>query len=160
MRSVLLVLALSVPAAAVAEPRGADISSLGWMAGCWEARSGAAWTEECWTTPRGGMMLGSSRTGKGDSVTEWETLRIARAVPNGDETTIRLGYFASPGGRPETLFVWSPHPGPGVAFFNLANDYPQRIRYWREGEALVAEIALADGTKAKRWRFRRADRGR
>ncbi len=125
------------------------------MAGCWEEREGDLWTEECWTSSRGGMMLGSSRAGRGEEILEWETLRIQREAPNGDEGTVRLGYLASPGGRGWTLFAWSPSAGAGIAFFNLANDYPQRIRYWREGQDLIAEIALADGSKSKRWRYRR-----
>ena len=32
-----------------------------WMAGCWEARDGDRWSEECWTIPRAGMMMGSGR---------------------------------------------------------------------------------------------------
>ena len=101
-------------------------------------------------------MLGSSRTGRGDSVEEWETLRIERDVANEFGPVIRLGYFASPGGRGAMVFAGSSGPGRAVTFANLAHDYPQRIRYWREGEVLVAEIALADGSKAKRWRYRRA----
>jgi len=38
-------------------------------------------------------------------------------------------------------------------FENRDHDYPQRIRYWREGEVLMAEISLADGSKPMRWRY-------
>lgn len=135
-----------------------DINDLGWMAGCWEQREGDRWTEECWTQPRGGMMFGSSRTGRGDTMIEWEALRIERDAPNGDGPVVRLGYLAAPGGGPWTLFAWSRSGGPGITFYNVANDYPQRIRYWREGRVLVAEIALADGSKPRRWRYRRKGR--
>ncbi len=40
-------------------------------------------------------------------------------------------------------------------FANAAHDYPQRIRYWREGETLNAEISLLDGSKAMRWQYKR-----
>ena len=100
-------------------------------------------------------MLGTSRTGKGGEVVEWEFLRIEREVEISGDRTVRLAYIASPGGRTGTLFAWSGPRGPGIAFFNVANDYPQRIRYWREGRELLAEIALEDGSKARRWRFRR-----
>ena len=126
-----------------------------WMAGCWEQREGDRWTEECWTSPRGGMMLGTNRSGRRAEVLEWEFLRIERQVPISDDRTVRLAYVASPGGRGGTLFAWSGPKGPGISFSNVANDYPQRIRYWREGRELIAEIALEDGSKAKRWRFRR-----
>jgi hypothetical protein len=42
-----------------------------------------------------------------------------------------------------------------VTFVNAVHDYPQRIRYWREGEEMFAEISLADGSKPVRWRYRR-----
>lgn len=132
-----------------------DVSDLGWMAGCWEQRDGDRWTEECWTAPRGGLMLGSSRTGRGDTILEWETLRIERDVPNGEGPVVRLAYFAAPGGRAWTRFAWSSNEGPGVTFYNVANEYPQRIRYWRDGDQLMAEIALEDGGKPRRWRFRK-----
>jgi hypothetical protein len=38
---------------------------------------------------------------------------------------------------------------------NAQHDYPQRIRYWRDGKYLIAETALADGSKAQRWRYSR-----
>ncbi|NYT42741.1 hypothetical protein HZY97_18345 [Sphingomonas sp. R-74633] len=42
-----------------------------------------------------------------------------------------------------------------VEFVDTAHDYPQRIRYWREGTLLMAEISLADGSKPMRWAYRR-----
>jgi hypothetical protein len=44
-----------------------------------------------------------------------------------------------------------------VRFEDRSHDYPQRVRYWRDGEALLAEISMLDGTKAMRWRFRREE---
>jgi hypothetical protein len=29
------------------------------------------------------------------------------------------------------------------------------VRYWREGDVLVGEIAMADGSNPMRWRYRR-----
>ncbi len=149
------------PAAAAAllgaAPPVADVEDLRWMAGCWEQRDGDRWTEECWTAPGGGMMFGSSRTGRGDSTLEWEVLRIERDAPNAEGPAARLAYFAAPGGGPWTRFVWRPG-GPGVTFYNAGNDYPQRIRYWREDDVLNAEIALEDGSKPRRWRYRKIRR--
>ena len=131
----------------------------GWLAGCWEQRDGERWTEECWTSPRGGMMLGGSRSGRGDELLEWEVLRIERNGAYGDGAGVKLAYLASPGGRGWTVFAWSPAEEEGLSFFNLANDYPQRIRYWREGDDLLAEIALADGSKPRRWHYVRKKPG-
>ena len=40
-----------------------------------------------------------------------------------------------------------------IEFSNPAHDYPQRIRYWREGDTLHAEIALLDGSRAVQWSY-------
>jgi hypothetical protein len=148
-------IAAAVALLGAAPPGVPDVNALGWMTGCWEQSEGDRWTEECWTRPRGGLMLGSSRAGRGDRISEWESLRIQGDEANGDGPVVRLGYFASPGGKGWTLFAWSRNEGPGITFFNVANDYPQRIRYWPEGDALIAEIALEDGSKARRWRYRK-----
>lgn len=128
----------------------------GWMAGCWEQQSEQNWTEECWTAPRGGMMMGSSRSGTGGIVTEWETMQIFFEETD-DPAAVRLAFWASPGGANRTMFAWVPSDEPGVTFFNMQNEYPQRIRYWREGRELLAEISLADGSKPRRWRYAPGD---
>jgi hypothetical protein len=126
----------------------------GWMAGCWSqavpSRGEAPkWTEECWMAPRGGVMLGAGRAGSGERLTEWEATQI---VPGPDG---RLVYWASPGGGARVAFT-EVSQGPGeIVFANAGHDYPQRIRYWREGAALNAEISLIDGSKALRWRYKR-----
>lgn len=120
----------------------------GWMAGCWIEKKGDRWTEECWTVPRAGMMMGSSRMGRGDKTISWENLRIVM-----DEGG--MSYIASPGGREPTTFAWQAAKQSGVTFVNVAHDYPQRIRYWREGEMLMAEISLADGSRPMRWAYKR-----
>ncbi|MCX8475079.1 MAG: DUF6265 family protein [Sphingomonas sp.] len=126
-----------------------------WMSGCWEQRSGDRWTEECWMPPRGGIMLGNSRSGTGERVSEWETMQIVLNQENGDGPVVRMAFLAAPRGGDRTMFAWSPGDLPGVAFFNAAHDYPQRIRYWREGERLMAETSLADGSKPRRWTYQR-----
>ena len=125
-----------------------------WMEGCWGQRTGGRWTEECWSSPRCGMMIGYSRSGEGETLAEFELIRIAiESSTPGKPGELR--YIASPGGGNSTVFRSIAKPWPGVIFYNIPNDYPQRIRYWREGEELVAEIAAADGSKPRRWRYRR-----
>lgn len=150
--------ALAMAAALVAAPLCAqDVPQPalpGWMAGCWEMRDGERWAEECWTIPRGGMMLGSGRAGTGDRVASWETMRIALAEPDSGGA-IPMAFVAAPGGTGWTTFGWSPADEDGVTFHNASNDYPQRVRYWREGEQLKAETSLLDGSQAMQWAFRR-----
>jgi hypothetical protein len=133
-----------------AVPAAAPVPQLpGWMAGCWELRDGERWAEECWTIPRAGMMLGSGRTGTGDTLRSWEAMRIALDPAQGRG----MSFMASPGGAPWTIFAWDPADREGLTFRNAATDYPQRVRYWRVGELLRAQISLADGSNAVNWTF-------
>ena len=102
-------------------------------------------------------MIGYSRSGEGGTVSEWETMQIVHAETD-DPAIPWMSFWASPSGQARTQFDWAPGAGPGVAFVNLENDYPQRVRYWREGEQLHAEISLADGSKTVRWRYSRRPR--
>jgi Domain of unknown function (DUF6265) len=122
-----------------------------WLAGSWEMKAGERWGDEHWTSPRGGTMFGTARIGRGEQLIEWETTRIAP-----DEQG-RLAFWASPKGVPATKFVASEQTATSVSFVNTGHDYPQRVRYWREGRVLRAEIALADGTRAIRFEYNRAD---
>ena len=123
-----------------------------WMAGCWEVRSGDKWTEECWTAPRAGIMLGSGRSGTGEALGDWEVMQIQRAETD-DSAIPPMTFYGAPGGQNRTAFVWVAGDSKGVTFVNETHDYPQRIRYWLEGKELVAEIALKDGSKAMSWRY-------
>jgi hypothetical protein len=139
---------------ALAAP-GPDIPALpAWMSGCWESEAGGLWTEECWSEPRGKMMIGHSRTGSGERAHQWESMQLLLEDETDDPAVVRLAFWAAPQGVNRTMFAWAASKQPGLTFYNLENDYPQRIRYWRDGEALMAEIALADGSKARRWRYR------
>jgi len=140
-------------AAAAAAAAGQPAPSLPeWMTGCWEHRAGDRWTEECWSRPRGAMMIGYSRSGEGGTLSEWEVMQIVHAETD-DPAVPWMTFWASPSGQARTRFDWAPSALPGVAFVNLGNAYPQRIRYWREGAQLIAEISLADGGKPRRWRY-------
>lgn len=123
-----------------------------WMAGCWEARSGDTWTEECWTAPRAGIMLGSGRSGRGDKLQSWEVMQIVR-MDSADRAVPKMTFYGAPGAQNRTPFQWVPAKGEIVTFVNEGHDYPQRIRYWREGKELVAETSLKDGSKAQTWRY-------
>lgn len=119
-----------------------------WMSGCWQWQQDERWGEECWTAPRGDQMLGSGRTGEAGKVGSWEFMRIERGEQG-------LSFHASPGGKGWTTFNSANDAGEGVTFVNPDNDYPQRVRYRREGERLHAEIARLDGTDAVSWTFTR-----
>lgn len=120
-----------------------------WLAGRWCTAEGAP-TRTCeqWQPAAGGMMLGTSQMVKGGKTVAFEFLRITM---DGDTAV----YLPQPGGKPSVAFR-AVAGGEGVTFVNAAHDYPQRIHYRRDGDALTAEISLADGSKAMRWSYRRA----
>ena len=121
------------------------------LAGCWEYRRDSdRWTEECWTSARGGLMMGSGRDGKGDSVSTWEWMRIERGA-DGVPT-----FYGSPKGAPAVAFRAAEADATSITFVNAKHDYPQRVRYVRTDSGVEAEISLADGSKPVRWSYRRA----
>lgn len=122
---------------------------LAWLAGRWLSEANGRWTEENWTVPRGGAMLGTSRSGRGETMREFEFLRVA---PGADGV---IAYHAQPGGRPPVAFRLVGREGTSATFENPAHDFPQRIRYVRSGETLTATISAIDGSNAMSWRFRR-----
>lgn len=125
-----------------------------WLAGCWVETREDRWTEECWTSARGGMMLGSGRSGRGDRLGHWETMQIIAADPAA--APAHLVFWGAPRGQNRTAFAWDGKAeANAITFVNAAHDYPQRISYRRDGEELVAETSLIDGTKLMRWRYRR-----
>ena len=118
-----------------------------WMMGAWSEHKGDSWTEEFWTSPRGGIMLGAGRSGKDDTLQIWEQMQI-RAGKDG-----KLTLFAMPRGASSTEFPMIAQTDNSITFENAAHDYPQRIRYWREGALLKAEISKVDGSDAYGWTY-------
>ena len=138
---------------ALTEPAPQPLRLPEWMAGCWESRSGDKWTEECWSEPRGGMMIGYGRSGTGGVLDSWEVMQI-EMIETDDPVVEPLTFYGAPGGQNRTAFSWvRTSTDRGVTFVNLGHDYPQRVRYWREGKDLMAEVSLVDGSKAQRWRY-------
>ncbi len=110
----------------------AGVDALGWLAGCWEGEGGGGRNQECWMAPEGGMMLGVSRV-LSERDTQFEFLRLA---PHGD----RLALLASPGGKPAVAFLLVESVEGLAVFANPEHDFPQRITYRRDGDALTARV--------------------
>jgi Domain of unknown function (DUF6265) len=137
----LLLMGQSSPPARVAE--------LGWMSGRWETEgTNGNLTQENWSEPRGGVMLGYSRSGTEERLREFEFLRI-QAGEDGVPT-----YFAQPGGRPPIGFRLVAHDATSATFENPQHDFPQRIRYERRAGTMMATISRLDGSNAMRWQYR------
>jgi hypothetical protein len=139
-------------ALALAAPLGAQTLSRpslpDWMAGTWMMEDGAQWADEVWTDPRGGIMLGVARMGFGPQLRSWEVTQI-RFKNDGT-----ISFFAQPQGRAPTEFPLVLISEEAIEFANPSHDYPQRIRYWRQGKLLMAEISKLDGSDAMRFNYR------
>jgi len=137
----------------MAEAAAATAPMPAFLAGCWEERRAEnRWTEECWTSPRGGLMIGSGRDGSGDTVCHWEWMRIERG-PDGV-----LTFYGSPKGAAAVGFKATEADARSITFVNAAHDYPQRVRYELTDSALRAEVSLADGSKPNRWSYQPSDK--
>jgi len=145
MRLVLAALAFSLLSGAQAAP--VSVADLAWMSGSWATVAGERWTEEVWVAPRGGVMMGLSRTGQGESLSEYEYIRIQAGA---DGVPV---YWASPGGGPPVGFRLVASDGTSATFDNITHDYPQRIHYRRDGDRLVATISARDGSQAISWNY-------
>lgn len=137
--------------AASADPasaQAAEVAALGWMQGCWERATRSGAVEEQWTAPRGGTMLGVSRTVRGDSTVAWEYLRI---VPRDGG----LVYVATPSGQATAEFTATTVSDTLVVFENPAHDFPQRILYRpAAGDSLHARIEGPRGGEVRGVDFR------
>lgn len=119
---------------AYAQARDAGASELRWLAGCWERRVGALVIEEQWLAPRAGMLLGLSRTTRGDSVIGYEYMRI---YDRGGVVVLA----AAPSGQPPAEFIAPSATAGEVVFENAAHDFPQRVRYQKVGaDSLLGRI--------------------
>ena len=115
------------------------VQDLAWLAGCWERSVGASVMEEQWMRPRGGAMLGMSRTVRRDTTIAYEHLRIY----DRDDRTV---YAALPSGQAMAEFETGSTSDSMVTFENPTHDFPQRIIYRRRGaDSLLARI---EGTRA------------
>ena len=125
------------------------VVDLGWMSGHWATTVNNITTEEAWSAPRGGVMLGYSRATSGELTREFEFLRIIA-----DEDGV-LSYIAQPGGGAPVGFRMTAHGATSVTFDNPQHDFPQRIVYRRSGDTMVATISALDGSHAMSWTYRR-----
>ena len=124
---------------------------LGWLAGHWVHVGREGWAEETWTSPRGGVMLGTGLAGKGDLAKSFEFMRIVDDPERGLPV-----FWGSPGGKPPVAFPLAMEgPRQEVAFENPEHDYPTRISYRRQGKVLIATISGRGGANLQTWRFKR-----
>jgi hypothetical protein len=129
----------------------AQLPDFSWLTGNWCAppKRGAV-TCETWAPMEKGVMHGKGTTRAAERVTTNETMRITV-----DDSGIF--FHAEPANQKPADFraVAFSTEGRSVTFEDRSHDYPQRVRYWRDGEGLRAEISQFDGSKAMQWTFHR-----
>ena len=114
-----------------------SITRVAWLHGCWQGTIGQASVEEQWMSPRGGSMLGMSRTVRGGQTTGYELILLK-------ERDGRLAYEAHPSGQASAVFLSREVSDATVVFENLQHDFPQRIGYRLSGAGALA--AWVEGT--------------
>ncbi len=133
------------------KPAKAKIDDLAWLAGAWLGTPGKSSTEERWSPPGGGAMLGVSRTVKDAKMVAFEYLRVVERAGG-------LVYVAQPSGNPPTEFVLTEMEGTRAVFENPRHDSPQRITYELSTEGgLTASIGFIHGGRPQRFEFQREE---
>jgi hypothetical protein len=132
---------------------GGDVERLAWLEGRWVGEKDGTATEERWTAPLGGALLGLHADVKGGRLRSWEFLRI-------DTTPEGTFYFASPRSAPPTPFKLVEISDRRAVFENRQHDFPRRIVYWLDtAGALHARIEGPQGGKtvSVEWIWTRAE---
>ena len=134
-------------AAALLQTAPAATPDLSWIAGYWLDCSNGREVSETWSDPRGGLSVGHAMTVENGRVS-FELSHIRR-TPQG------FAYVAQPGGVPPTVFVVAETGPMRAVFANAENDFPTRVIYERDGDALTARIEGEIGGQARsmEWNF-------
>jgi hypothetical protein len=112
----------------------AQTTSLDWLAGRWCMSTTTGYIEEVWLPEVGNQLLGISRTVKNGKVVAFEFMRI-------ESVTGTTQFIAQPGGAPATVFTASHVTENRLELENPEHDFPQKIVYQREADALTATIS-------------------
>ena len=142
MKHALLPCLLLLTSCVSASEAGQD-HPLSWMSGCWENADGDY--REIWSAPDHGYLFGYALSLQGEDVIFFEQSRI--------DPGARYTFNAYPAGKGPSPFPEIERGKTYIVFANPEHDYPQRIRYAREGDRMSAEISLLDGSKGQGFAF-------
>ena len=117
------------------------IHALSWLAGCWMHEETGFRRDEQWMEPRGGTMIGMSRTVAGGETVEHELLRVE--TRDGTGTNGRLAFVALPSGQAEATFFQAELSDSMAVFEAPEHDFPQRITYRHLARSLA--VATIEG---------------
>ena len=114
-----------------------DSGKFGWLVGCWVTPDSSA--QEVWVVDSERSLAGFGVAINDNKVGFYEVLSIKQSG-NGTWT-----YTAHPSGQAAASFQAVQISDSSVVFANPDHDYPQEIRYRREGGRLYATISLLSG---------------
>ncbi len=125
---------LSTAAPTSARAQAPSVDEVAWMQGCWLASSGSSSTEEVWMAPRGGLMMGMSRSVRDGAATGFEFV-LLREV-GGD-----LVFTPHPSGQTPADFIVTSATADLLRVENASHDFPQKIEYLRAPpDSVIASV--------------------
>ncbi|MEO1188949.1 MAG: DUF6265 family protein [Pseudomonadota bacterium] len=116
---------------------------LDWLTGCWQSTDGSS--REVWSPSEDGYYFGYSVVLNDGQLAFFEQMRIEPA-----ENPI---FNAYPRGEGPSAFPAISQTGTSVTFANADHDYPQKIKYTRNGDSLKAVISLIDDSRPGHFGF-------
>jgi len=116
---------------------GSYSSELDWLAGCWVTPDHKA--QEVWVVDGERSLIGFAVSINDNKVGFYEVLSIKQDSKN------KWVYNAHPSGQAGASFKAIQVSKDSVVFANPDHDYPQEIRYRREGDRLFASVSLLGG---------------
>lgn len=134
-------------AAVLMQTAPAPSPDLSWLAGYWLDCSQGREASEAWSDPRAGLSVGHAVTVSGGEA----SFEVSHIGP----TPAGFAYVAQPGGAPPTAFPLIESGPRRAVFANPENDFPTRVIYERDGDALKARIeGEIDGrARSMEWNF-------
>jgi hypothetical protein len=144
IRTSLCLIALSACTLTTASEE-ADPNRLDWLTGCWQGDDGM--TREVWSGSEDGYYFGYSVVLKDGHAVFFEQMRV-------DPAPLPV-FNAYPAGKGPSAFPATEISDTSVTFANAAHDFPQKIKYWRDGARLRATISRIDDGGAAEFSFTR-----
>lgn len=121
----------------------ANPNRLDWLTGCWQGDDQV--TREVWSRSEDGYYFGYSVVTKNGHVIFYEQMRI-------DPAPMPV-FNAYPAGKGLFPFAATDLSETSITFANPDHDFPQKIKYWRDGEALKAVISTINDESPAQFSF-------
>lgn len=137
------ILATAILGSACTHAEEADPNRLDWLTGCWQSVENG--TREVWSESEDGYYFGYSIVLNDGHAVFFEQMRV-------DPAPLPI-FNAYPDGNGPFPFPATEVTDHSVTFANPAHDFPQKIKYWRDGEMLQAVISGIDDSRPRSFKF-------